>query len=206
MSENVLVIGNQTGDHVLQHRYCFWYIHRDQNGRQVNMPAQDYEKSIKQIGEFDSIEGFWKIYNHISKPSDIPATSELHMFRSGIKPIWEDEQNRAGGKLMVRLTKGLASSFWEAVLIAIMGENFGGLGEEVCGVVISVRQNEDILSVWNRTADNPAVINKMREVLREVIGAPMWIRMDYRRHEKRLRQGSQSRGPDEQARGTGWRT
>jgi len=37
--------------------------------------------------------------------------------------------------------------------MAMLGEQFM-VGEEICGAVVSVRYQEDILSVWNRSADD----------------------------------------------------
>ena len=41
-------------------------------------------------------------------------------------------------------------------MLAIIGEHFD-VGNEVCGAVISVRFSEDILSIWNRNANNTEV-------------------------------------------------
>jgi translation initiation factor 4E len=39
------------------------------------------------------------------------------MFRDGIQPMWEDEANARGGKLVLRIPKkGLASHFWEELV------------------------------------------------------------------------------------------
>ena len=54
-------------------------------------------------------------------------------------------------------------------MLAIIGEHFD-VGNEVCGAVISVRFSEDILSIWNRNADNTEATAKLAEtcVKREV--------------------------------------
>ena len=62
---------------------------------------------------------------------------------------------------MVRLKKGLASRYWEELVLAIIGEQFD-VGNEVCGAVISIRYQEDILSLWNRNADNTEATTKVR--------------------------------------------
>jgi len=41
-------------------------------------------------------------------------------------------------------------------LLAIIGEQFI-VGNEICGAVISVRGNEDIVSLWNRTASDSTI-------------------------------------------------
>ena len=36
------------------------------------------------------------------------------------------------------MRKGLASRFWENIILAMLGEQFM-VGEEICGVVVSIR-------------------------------------------------------------------
>ncbi len=76
--------------------------------------------------------------------------SDYHLFRRGIRPVWEDEENKRGGKWIVRLKKGVCDRYWEDLLLAIVGDQFAEAGEEVCGAVLSVRSGEDVLSVWTR--------------------------------------------------------
>jgi translation initiation factor 4E len=120
-----------------------------------------YEDSISKIANFQTVEHFWRIYDHLVRPSDLKTTTDYHLFKEGIKPTWEDPQNENGGKWIVRLKKGLASRYWEEILLSIIGEQFD-VGHEICGAVLSVRANEDILSVWNRNADNTEAKNKIR--------------------------------------------
>ena len=49
-------------------------------------------------------------------------------------------------------------------LLAILGEQFI-VGDEICGVVISIRPTEDIISLWNRTASDPTITARIRSVL-----------------------------------------
>ena len=51
--------------------------------------------------------------------------------------------------------------YWEEIVLGIIGEQFD-VGPEICGAVISVRNNEDIISVWNKSADNIEAVNKIR--------------------------------------------
>lgn len=83
------------------------------------------------------------------------------MFKSGIKPTWEDPQNKQGGKWSIQLKKGLASRYWEELVLAIIGEQFD-VGHEICGAVISCRTGVDIISVWNKNSENIEARNKIR--------------------------------------------
>ena len=71
------------------------------------------------------------------RPNDLPSTADYHMFKKGIKPMWEvsyffklikknisfnfhfkkDDANKKGGKWIIRLKKGLATKFWEDLVL-----------------------------------------------------------------------------------------
>jgi hypothetical protein len=48
----------------------------------------EYAQSIKPISSFGTVEGFWKLYNHMTRPSELPNI-DLHVFKEGVKPMWE---------------------------------------------------------------------------------------------------------------------
>lgn len=110
----------------------------------------DYEKSTIKLASISTVEHFWTIYSHLKRPSQLPSVSDYHIFREGIRPVWEDEANKRGGKWIVRLKKGVADRYWEDLLFAIVGDQFLEAGDEVCGAVLSVRSGEDVLNVWTK--------------------------------------------------------
>lgn len=111
---------------------------------------KDYEKSIIKVASVGTAEGFWTIYTHLKKPSDLPTVSDYHIFKDGIRPVWEDDANKKGGKWIIRLKKGVADRYWEELLLIIVGDQFMEASDEVCGAVLSVRSGEDVLSIWTR--------------------------------------------------------
>jgi hypothetical protein len=56
---------------------------------------------------------------------------------------------------------GRLGNFQIIELLAILGDQFD-VGDEICGAVISIRQNEDILSLWNKTANDGRTNLKIR--------------------------------------------
>ena len=50
----------------------------------------------------------------------------------------------------MRLKKGVADRYWEDLVFAIIGDQFADTSDDVCGAVLSVRNGEDILSIWTR--------------------------------------------------------
>lgn len=136
--------------HHLKSTWVVWY-------RSPGNKFQDYEKSTHRVAHFSTVEEFWAVYSHLRRPSTLPHVSDYHLFKQGIRPVWEDKENRHGGKWNIRLKKGVANRYWEDLLFAIIGEQFGESGEDLCGAVLSVRGNEDVLSVWTRQ-DGPTCL------------------------------------------------
>ncbi|XP_058909629.1 eukaryotic translation initiation factor 4E type 2 isoform X7 [Kogia breviceps] len=165
-------------EHPLQYNYTFWYSRRTP-GRPTS--SQSYEQNVKQIGTFASVEQFWRFYSHMVRPGDLTGHSDFHLFKEGIKPMWEDDANKNGGKWIIRLRKGLASRCWENLILAMLGEQFM-VGEEICGAVVSVRFQEDIISIWNKTASDQATTARIRDTLRRVLNLPPNTIMEYKTH------------------------
>ncbi len=132
--------------HQLRNSWVFWF-------RPPISKANgfiEYEKTLHPIATVDTVENFFGVYQHLKRPSTLPLVSDYHLFKKGIRPIWEDEENKNGGKWVVRLRKGVADRYWEDLLLAMIGDQFGEASDEVCGAVLSVRNGEDILSIWAR--------------------------------------------------------
>jgi translation initiation factor 4E len=85
--------------------------------------------------------------------------------------MWEEEGNRLGGKWILRLKKGLSTRLWELLVLAIIGEQFN-VGKEICGIVCSIRPQEDLISIWTKTANNQSVTQRIKETMKKVLNLP----------------------------------
>ena len=74
------------GEHRLQYSYWLWFSRRSP-GKQASV--QNYDQNLKLIGRFASVEQFWALYSHLARPSDLQSHSDFHLFKIGIKPMWE---------------------------------------------------------------------------------------------------------------------
>ena len=124
------------------------------------------------------------------------------MLLAGIKPMWEDEANKFGGKWIVRLRKGgalnfgpglslffcqvlvpdagrtwcwqcLASSSWlgrrSAALLSPSGSRRTSSGQMMQKFVkLDGYFSTLLFSIWNRTACDQAVTNRIRDTFRRV--------------------------------------
>lgn len=175
-------------EHPLQHTYTFWYSKRTPG----KLSSQFYDQNLRRIGSFASVEQFWRYYSHMVRPGDLSGHSVYHLFKEGIRPMWEDNANCNGGKWMIRLKKGLASRCWENLILAMLGEQFV-VGDEICGAVISIRFQEDILSLWNKTAMDQTTISRIRDTLKRVLNLPANTIMEYKTHNDSIKDQSSYR-------------
>ncbi|KAG6214583.1 hypothetical protein E4U23_003393 [Claviceps purpurea] len=166
--------------HPLKDAWSFWY-------RPPISKAHgfiEYENTLHGIANVRSAEDFWDIYSHLKRPSLLPVVSDYHFFKKDIRPIWEDDENRKGGKWVVRLKKGVADRYWEDLLLCLIGDQFGDAGEEVSGAVLSVRNGEDILSIWTRTVGGRVL--KIRETMKHVLNFPPNTRVEFKSHDSSI--------------------
>jgi translation initiation factor 4E len=101
------------------------------------------------------VEDFWSYFNNMRKPSGLEANANYHIFKNGIKPMWEDPQNHKGGKWILLLKgnqKEKLNEYWETIVLSIIGEMLEPEenADEICGAVMSKRKTGDRIAIWNR--------------------------------------------------------
>jgi translation initiation factor 4E len=153
-------------------------------------PSDHYEDNIHEIGSFSTLEGFWGLYSHLKRPLHLEPPADYHLFRKGIRGIWEDRDNIQGGKWMIRVKREFANYYWERLIMALIGEQFP---VDVVGAVISVRYAEHIISLWNRTGSSADVMHFIVEDLKHALDLPMGCVLEYKRHDDSVRDGSSFR-------------
>ncbi|PSK42678.1 putative eukaryotic translation initiation factor 4E-1 [Elsinoe australis] len=165
----------------LKHNWVIWF-------RPPTSKNTDYEKSMKALCKMSTAQEFWTVYSHLKRPSSLPIVSDWHFFKEGIRPVWEDEENKRGGKWIMRLKKGVADRYWEDLLLALIGDQFAEAGEEVCGAVVSVRSGEDVFSVWTKNDGGRNV--KIRETIKRVLALPPDTVITWKSHDDSITQRS----------------
>ncbi|KGO77336.1 Translation Initiation factor eIF- 4e [Penicillium italicum] len=169
------------GEHPLKSTWIVWY-------RPPTPKYSDYEKSTVPLASISSVESFWAVYSHLKRPSLLPTVSDYHIFKKGIRPVWEDEANKRGGKWIVRFKKGVSDRYWEDLLLAMVGDQFAEAGDEVCGAVLSVRGGEDVLSVWTRIDGGRNI--KIRETIKRLLSFPADTNIIWKSHDDSIAQRS----------------
>ncbi len=139
---------------------------------------------MRPLCRIDTAQSFWAVFTHLKRPSALPAVSDYHFFKDGIRPVWEDEENKHGGKWIMRLKKGVADRYWEELLLALIGDQFAEASEEVYGAVVSVRSGEDVFSIWTKNDGGRNV--KIRETIKRVLNLPVDTNLQWRSHDESI--------------------
>ena len=92
--------------------------------------------------------------------------------------MWEDEANKNGGRWQIRVNKGFSNRLWEDLVLAMIGEQFYP-ENEIHGIVISIRSNGDVISIWHKNSRDPQIVEKLREDMIQLLNLPEDIKMDY---------------------------
>src|SRR5258706_2915629 len=93
-----------------------------------------YEAGLTVVGEFNTVEGFCRYFNWLKPPSKLERNSNYHLFKGGIKPMWEDPANANGGKWVLTMKSNpmLLDRCWPWLAMALVGEELDEK-DEVCG-------------------------------------------------------------------------
>ena len=158
----------------LKSKYIFYYrIFEEQQSQKIT--KEEYEKQIKKIAEFDSIEDFWAIFQHLRKPDSCRPGIEFQLFRGNIKALWEDDNN--GGKVSIQLCKGYTTIIWEEIIFALIGDV---LPDNINGIVVSTRKEMNKLSIWfnNWNEDNN---NNIKKIIRDLLQMPPEVTLEFKK-------------------------
>ncbi|EMC94791.1 hypothetical protein BAUCODRAFT_74055 [Baudoinia panamericana UAMH 10762] len=186
--------------HALQNTWTLWFT-KPPSGK------QDWNELLKEVISFDSVEEFWGIYNNITPASELAQKSDYHLFKAGVRPEWEDPQNKHGGRWAYTFRTGNKASddVWLHIMLAAVGETLEEENDnEVMGVVVNIRKGFWRVGLWTRTAgqapkkggdegDKEAGKKRLERIgrrFKEVLGLPDTEAVEFSGHADSAHAGS----------------
>lgn len=79
------------------------------------------------------------MYQHLRRPTAMPYGTTLHIFKKGIKPVWEDESLKNGSRFSLVSEKKTTSKYWEDLVLAMIGEQLGARTDMIAGLVLNLK-------------------------------------------------------------------
>lgn len=165
-----LAFDNFDADEVimLENAWCFWH-----DKFIAGLSTAEYEASLHRLCTFNTVQDFWKCFNNLPSVEKLRSKSSFHLMKEGISPLWEDPKNADGGFWTVRIKKEDTAIVWKELVLALIGEQFEPAitnGDDICGLTVSIRHNDDIVRLWNKNAAcNPSgLLSRLKELLPNV--------------------------------------
>ncbi|VVC88521.1 eukaryotic translation initiation factor 4E-1A-like [Leptidea sinapis] len=150
--------------HPLQYSWSLWIY--------VNDKSKTWEENLIELTTFDTVEDFWCLYHHIKLPTELRQGNDYAVFKKGVRPMWEDDANKMGGRWLINIDRKQRSAnlnkYWLDIILLMIGENFEN-SEAICGAVVNIRGKFDKIGVWTgHTYTKPVV--EIGKTLKEVLG------------------------------------
>lgn len=175
--------------HPLQNCWTLWYFENDRN--------QSWEKNQREIASFQTVEDFWSLYNHIKLSSELKQGTDYSLFKKGIRPMWEDDANKRGGRWLISLDKRQRNNeldrYWLDIILCLIGETFEN-SDDICGAVVNIRYKGDKIGVWTADANNGQAVLEIGRKLKERLNIPPRTIIGYEVHKDTMdKTGSSSK-------------
>lgn len=166
----------------LETAWTFWYDKHSSDKKE----SDQYMEGLRQLGSFSTIQGFYRHYSYLRRPSELPRDYNCYMFRKHYKPMWEEFPE--GGCWIIRIKRKAAQNYvnhmWENLLIACIGEVFEM--PDVVGCVLSTKLKDDVLSIWNLSNRGTPARFRIGERLKEILDLNMTALIQYKEHMQSL--------------------
>lgn len=151
---------------------------------------------------------FYKIYNNFPWES-LKLKDSVHIFRAGVKPLWEDPENLDGGAftIKVRRDEGRAIKAWEEVcLLGCGGElqaaftEAGITRDHVLGMSYSPRLYWGHITIWTKKGESYKSVEVLEKMMLERLSPELRPRS---KTEYYYKKHSEHEGWEEAVRGIG---
>jgi translation initiation factor 4E len=174
----------------LQSVWTFWYI--------TNNNAIPWADNMKKIMDVGFVEDFWSVARNWT-PTSLTNHGDLAFFKQGIRPMWEDIENKAGGSWLhqISTTNQYQNSnqslfdLWQDSLLALIGDNLCGKregesdkgDEHLCdllaGTYLSHRGKFNKLSLWIKQCKEEQSILHIGKVWKSLLGLATNLMITY---------------------------
>lgn len=102
----------------------------------------------------------------------MPYGTTLHIFQTGIKPVWEDPALAKGSRFQLKSEKSHTSKYWEDLLLAVVGEQIGTKSQMIAGLVLNLKTQFDKIGVWFTDCEDTEEIEKIKGDILNILQIP----------------------------------
>lgn len=136
--------------------------------------SSNWIDTINKVSDVTNIENLWNLFNVIPEPSKLNFPTDYYFFKNDIIPMWEDNNNKDGGKMTIifkkyndNKKKDFLDKTWLYTVLSCVGEQFYD-SDFICGIVLNVRKHQDRVNIWINTSSYE-YINKIGLKWKDII-------------------------------------
>lgn len=136
--------------------------------------SSNWIDTINKVSDVTNIENLWNLFNVIPEPSKLNFPTDYYFFKNDIIPMWEDNNNKDGGKMTIifkkyndNKKKDFLDKTWLYTVLGCVGEQFYD-SDFICGIVLNVRKHQDRVNIWINTSSYE-YINKIGLKWKDII-------------------------------------
>lgn len=215
------VVEPRLGTHILPCSWTVWFFYRAQGVRISNYEAATKRLcTFSTVEEFWSFYGHLKHVDKLPYTSEYqyfrrgikPMWEDKHNVRGGkwvcrlkrpskqYAKIDESEDSipTRTSPIQIAAQRHQAAVHWERLLLAVIGGTLfpqdSPYHDEVVGVVISVRKEEDIISVWNQSSSDEKAKMAIKDGMTRVLDVPTKTLFEYKVHSDSMKEGIEKSG------------
>ncbi|UJR09538.1 hypothetical protein I4U23_013775 [Adineta vaga] len=171
----------------LECSWTFWYLKPDKR--------TSWEQSLIKLIDVGFVEDFWATFNHLATPAKLASmrtNSDYFFFKQGIRPMWEDKANEAGGRWLylcgnqdVKL-----DDLWLETLLGMIGDCFSNdsdpqpLSRYITGCNVSIRNRGHKIALWLSEGQNETVIREIGRRWKSMINLPSDAHIQFDLHNE----------------------
>lgn len=109
--------------HPLTSVWSLWYMPEIPRAA-PGSPQVDMNTLLRKVDTFNTVEGFWSIYNALPGADTLQMGEQFMFFREPTRPVWEDPTLQDGEMFSIFTDHvDAADTFIQRFLMAIMGES-----------------------------------------------------------------------------------
>lgn len=169
-----------------------WNLYYNLVQAKRTLGAESYSEILNEICTIGTVPELMFMVENVEGACLWPLNSNLHFFRDGIVPLWEDPMNEKGGKWVLEVPKSAGQSLndlWNKTLMYVASEmidenkNVKDADKIICGCVFSPRKMADRIALWTKSTDENALI--VGKEWKSVLGTS--FELSFKIHENALK-------------------
>lgn len=140
-----------------------------------HLSSKLFIQKLHKVGNFSNVKQLCALWSaHSDEEGQPPIGINFLVFVNGITPAWEDQANSLGGHFIISLhNREKSEQVWYTLLMTMLTEKLEGFKQtELNGMIISPREVNNKIFIWNRFSHNSKFKDTMKSFIVDSLDVP----------------------------------